>query len=81
MPIATSTSERPHPRQEDIDRSPVYLLASLFSAKRSGDYVLQLLFRDRLKQLGIHVTFSPTSTAEASVPTTPPQPRQRKAVR
>jgi hypothetical protein len=92
MPTTRAAPNRPHLRQEDIDRSPVYLLASLFPARRSGDYPLYLLYRDRLKKLGIHVKFTGEgeAEAEASVPTTPIPPaatptsqtaqRTRKAV-
>lgn len=82
MPATQTTSERPNPRKTDIDRSPTYLLASLFSARRSGDYVLYLLCRDRLRALGIHIKFVEAGEAEAEVPVhavTPPA--TRKAVR
>jgi hypothetical protein len=82
MPTTQTTSERPHPRQTDIDRSPAYLLASLFAARRSGDYGLYLLCRDRLSDLGIHISFIEAGEAEAEVPVqTVTPPATRKAVR
>ncbi len=68
MPTTQTTSERPHPRKTDIDRSPAYLLASLFSARRSGDYVLYLLCLDRLREVGIHIKFIEAGETEAEVP-------------
>lgn len=82
MPTTQTTSERPQPHQTDIDRSPVYLLASLFAARRSGDYVLYLLYRDRLRELGIHIKFIDAGETEAEVPAqTVPPPATGKEVR
>jgi hypothetical protein len=41
----------------DLATSPSYLLAVLFSARRSKDRFLERLTRRRLERLGIHVAF------------------------
>jgi hypothetical protein len=41
----------------DLSRSPLYLLAVLFSARRSKDRVLERVTRRRLNALGIRVMF------------------------
>lgn len=53
---ATEPTTEPVPLA-DIDRSPTILLASLFSARRSGDAVLARLYLRRLALLGIHIQF------------------------
>ena len=50
--------------------SPTYLLATMFSARRSGDHVLERLAARRLADIGIVVQF-----ADAL-----PRPTRRKAV-
>lgn len=41
----------------EISASPLYLLAVLFSARRSKDRALERVTRRRLNQLGIRVAF------------------------
>lgn len=41
----------------DLTHSPLYLLATLFAARRSRDAWLERVTRTRLNALGIHITF------------------------
>lgn len=41
----------------DPTASPLYLLAVLFSARRSGDRLLERVTRRRLARLGVRVAF------------------------
>jgi hypothetical protein len=41
----------------DLSASPLYLLAVLFSARRSKDRVLERVTRRRLDSLGVRVAF------------------------
>ena len=41
----------------DLDASPLYLLAVLFSARRSKDRALERVTRRRLDALGLRVSF------------------------
>lgn len=58
------TLTRPDPPSDLLD-SPLYLLAVLYSARRSKDRALERLTRRRLDRLGIRVSFAdelPTPT-------------------
>ena len=57
-----------HDKPDPFD-SPIYLLATMFSARRSGDHVLERLAARRLADIGIAVQF-----ADAL-----PRPTRRKA--
>ncbi len=45
--------------------SPLFLLATLVSARRSGDHVLERVTRRRLRELGISITFGNDGDREA----------------
>ena len=54
MPTATS----PGPQPLDLTDSPLYLIAVLYSARRSKDRVLEGVTRRRLSDLGVRVVFA-----------------------
>ena len=41
-----------------LDESPLYLLATLYSARKSRDIILERLTRKRLDALGVRVVFA-----------------------
>lgn len=63
MPAPPTTDPPP------LADSPLYLLAVLYSARRSRDRALERVTRRRLDQLGIHITFgdelSPSDAPQA----------------
>jgi hypothetical protein len=67
--MTTSTTDTAGDKPDPFD-SPTFLLATMFSARRSGDVVLERLAARRLAELGIRVQF-----ADAL-----PRPARRKAV-
>lgn len=50
----------------DFNSSPLYLLAVLFSARRSRDRLLERMTRQRLDALGVQITFGDESPADAA---------------
>jgi hypothetical protein len=42
----------------DLTSSPIFLIAVLYSARRSHDLALEQLVRDRLTKLGIRIVFA-----------------------
>ncbi|MBM3978695.1 MAG: hypothetical protein FJ304_00130 [Planctomycetes bacterium] len=48
-----------------LSDSPLYLLAVLFSARRSKDRALECVTRRKLNTLGIHIAFGDELTARA----------------
>lgn len=57
-----ATGRRAADTLPDLDASPLYLLAVVYSARRSGDRVLERVTQKKLESLGIHVSFG-TATA------------------
>lgn len=55
---AATVAPSPHPNPPpDLSDSPLYLLAVLFSARRSRDRALERVTRRRLDALGIRIAF------------------------
>lgn len=66
---AATVAPRPQPNPPpDLSDSPLYLLAVLFSARRSKDRALERVTRRKLDALGIHIAFGdelPTPDTDA----------------
>jgi hypothetical protein len=62
--IVMSPTSPPAPPRAFTD-SPLYLLAALVAARRSGDRALERVTRRRLRALGIRIRFGDELTARA----------------
>jgi len=51
------TTSKPGAKPDPFD-SPTFLLATMFSAHRSGDFVLERLVSRRLAEVGIRISFA-----------------------